>query len=92
MILKKLLEKYYLDSSIIALFFKDQKQLKVLSKIRILKIRNSFKIIYFKILILNEAKDLNKLINELKIIYEDFWKENNLINTSIKLPLLIKIE
>ena len=27
----------------------------------------------------------------MKIIYEDLWKENNLINTSIKLPLLIKV-
>ena len=31
----------------------------------------------------------------LKIIYEDFWKEKNLINTSIKLPisyeLIVKI-
>ena len=32
------------------------------------------------------------LINDLKIIYEDFWKENNLINTSIKLPILIRVD
>jgi hypothetical protein len=30
-------------------------------------------------------------MDSLKIIYEDFWKENNLINTSIKLPLLIQV-
>jgi len=35
---------------------------------------------------------LNELIGSLKIIYEDFWKENNLINTSIKLPLLIQVD
>ena len=32
------------------------------------------------------------LITELKIIYDDLWKENNQINTSIKLPLAIKID
>ena len=31
------------------------------------------------------------MIKNLKIIYEDFWKENNLINTSIKLPLFIQV-
>ena len=32
------------------------------------------------------------MIKELKIIYEDFWKDYNLINTSIKLPLSIQID
>ena len=32
------------------------------------------------------------LINDLKINYEDFWKENNLINTSIKLPIMISLD
>ena len=31
------------------------------------------------------------LDDELKIIYEDLWKKKNEINTSIKLPLNIKI-
>ena len=34
---------------------------------------------------------MNKLIHDLKIIYEDF-ETNNLINTSIKLPLMIKVD
>ena len=33
-----------------------------------------------------------KIINEMKIIYEDYWKNFNLINTSIKLPINIKIK
>ena len=28
----------------------------------------------------------------MKIIYEDFWKNHNLINTSIKLPLSIRVD
>ena len=31
------------------------------------------------------------MINKLKIIYEDYWKDSNQINTSIKLPLNIKV-
>ena len=31
-------------------------------------------------------------INKLKIVYEDLWKVQNQINTSIKLPLIIEIE
>ena len=32
------------------------------------------------------------IINKLKIIYEDTWKEKNQINTSIKLPLLVRVD
>ena len=31
------------------------------------------------------------MINQLKIIYEDYWKDSNQINTSIKLLLNIKV-
>ena len=31
-----------------------------------------------------------KVVNELKTIYEDYWKNMNQINTSIKLPISIK--
>ena len=41
---------------------------------------------------MDNIENLNQLIDDLKIIYEDFWKENNLINTSIKLPLSIKVD
>ena len=88
---KKIIEKYSLDNSIIAIFFKDEKEIKVLSKINLKNERviksNSFNNINF------ENKDeLDKLIDNLKILYEDFWKEKNLINTSIKLPILIKVD
>ena len=87
---KKIIEKYFLNNSIIAIFFKNEKEIKVLSKItykneKIIK-TNSFENINF-----NNENMLDKLILQLKIVYEDFWKENNLINTSIKLPLSIQI-
>ena len=34
----------------------------------------------------------NELIDNLKIIYEDYWKNFNKINTSIKLPIYIKVK
>ena len=37
-------------------------------------------------------KDVQKTIEELKLLYEDYWKRENQINTSIKLPLTIAIK
>jgi len=72
------------------LFFKDDNQIKVLSKINIRE-KKVIKSNSFENIDLDNNEDLNELIGSLKIIYEDFWKENNLINTSIKLPLLIQV-
>ena len=88
---EEIIKKYFLKYSIISLVFKDQNQIKILSKINI-KGKKVIKSNSFENIELNNPKDLKKLINSLKIIYEDFWKENNLINTSIKLPLLIQID
>ena len=41
---------------------------------------------------LENKKDFNKILENLKNIYEDQWKKNNEINTSIKLPLTISID
>ena len=86
-----IVKKYILDNYIIALFFKDDNQIKILSKINI-KDNQVIKSNSFKNVDLNNSESLNELIHSLKIIYEDFWKENNLINTSIKLPLLIQVD
>ncbi len=87
---EKIIEKYYLKHSIVALIFKDNEKIKVLSKIsikdkKIIK-NNSFKNFNF-----NDKEKVKNLIYELRIIYEDIWKEHNQINTSIKLPLLIQV-
>ncbi|MDC0469355.1 hypothetical protein OAN07_02805 [Candidatus Pelagibacter sp.] len=91
MSLKILLKKYSIDNSIVAIFFKDEKEIKILSKIIVKNEKfiksNSFNNINFK-----DEIELKKLIKELKIIYEDFWKQQNLINTSIKLPISIQLE
>ena len=41
---------------------------------------------------ISNDEQIDKIIPELKLIYEDFWKSSNQINTSIKLPLNIKVD
>ena len=88
---EKIIEKYFIKNSIIAVFFKNQNEIKVLSKITIQN-KKVIKTNSFKNIDLNKDNDLEKLIYNLKVVYEDFWKENNLINTSIKLPIMIHLD
>ena len=86
---KEITDKYFLNDSIIALFFKRKNDVRVLSRIKIkddIIIKNQS---FSNIDINNDEQSLN-IINNLKIIYEDYWKDVNQINTSIKLPLTIK--
>jgi hypothetical protein len=40
----------------------------------------------------DDDENINTIINDLKLIYEDFWKKYNQINTSIKLSINAKVE
>ena len=85
-----LIKKYDLKDYIILIIYKNKNEVKILSKINLnnsLKVNNQ----KFSKLNLSNEKDLNKIIENLKNIYEDEWKKNNEINTSIKLPLTISI-
>ncbi len=84
-------KKYYLNNYIIALIFKSNNEIRVLSKIYSDKneiIKNNS----FQSLDLSDIEDLNLLIESLKNLFEDTWKKLNEINTSIKLPIIIKIK
>lgn len=87
----EIIEKYFLTHSIVCLIFKNDKEVKILSKINIEDksvLRNdTFEKTDFK-----NKDEIEGLIKKLKIIYDDVWKEFNLINTSIKLPLLVKVD
>ncbi len=87
---EKIIKKYFINNSIVAIFFKNDDNIKVLSKIKI-KENQVIKSFSFDNIDLNNNDDLFKLIDDLKITYEDFWKENNQINSSIKLPIFIKV-
>ena len=85
-----LISKYDLKDYIITIIYKSRNEVKILSKINfsnLLKVNNET---YSKVN-LNIEKDFNKILNDLKNIYEDEWKKNNEINTSIKLPLTVSI-
>ncbi len=87
---KEITEKYFLKNSIIALIFKNDQGVRVLSKI--FSGENTFiKNNTFPGLDLDDDKKIKFLIDELKILYEDTWKKYNEINTSIKLPLVIRV-
>ena len=86
-----LIKKYDLNDYIISIIYKNKDEVKILSKINLnnsLKINNQK---YSKINLTNE-KDFNMILENLKNLYEDEWKKNNEINTSIKLPLTISIK
>ena len=85
-----LIKKYDLKDYIISIIYRNKDEIKILSKINLnnsLKINNRK---YSKINLANE-KDFNMILENLKNFYEDEWKKNNEINTSIKLPLTISI-
>ncbi len=88
---KKIIEKYFLENSIVAIFFKNKDEIKVLSKINI-KSEKIIKTTSFDDINFENKDEINKLISELKTVYEDFWKEKNLINTSIKLPISVQLD
>ena len=88
---KKTIEKYDLDDSIIVIIYKNYDELKVLSKIQInnnLKIENHT----FKRANIKDSRFLKETLINLKNTYENHWKDENQINTSIKLALTISID
>ncbi len=87
---ENLLSKYNKDF-IVTIFFQNNNNLSVLSKINFndqLTISNSE---FNDVNMLNIEKILS-IIKDLKTNYENFWKKENLVNISIKLPLTILID
>ena len=85
-----LINKYDIKDNIILIIYKESNRIRTLSKINLnnnLKIQNKN---YPKLDILNN-NDFSNIVENLKQLYEDQWKKNNEINTSIKLPLTISI-
>ena len=84
---KEIIDKYSLDSYIISLIYKNKNDLRILSKIKL-----SNKIVLDNRIFENfKTENLLETIDQLKVTYEDYWKSENQINTSIKLPLTISI-
>ncbi len=86
-----LIRKYDLKDHIILTIYKNKNEVKILSKINLNNSLNINNQNYINVNLENK-KDLNKILENLKNIYEDQWKKNNEINTSIKLPITISID
>ena len=86
----EIVNKYDLENYIILIIYQNENEINLLSK---LQLKNTYKIFNttYTDIDLYEEQSLSKLIIELKTLYEDEWKELNLINTSIKLPLTISL-
>ena len=87
---KEIINKYSIENSIITLIFKNENKVRTLSRITI-KDKVILKNQSFSNIDINNSEQVVKLINDLKINYEDYWKDLNQINTSIKLNLNVKI-
>ena len=87
---KKIINKYNIDDYIIMIVFKNNNKIRVFSKIFFNK-KNNLKNLNYKEFKLDNEKEILKFIDNLKLVYEDFWKSQNEINTSVKLSLNISI-
>ena len=87
---EEIIKKYAIENFIINIIYQEQNNLKVLSKI---KLNNIYKVVNadFKNVDLKNEESRENFISKLKNVYEDGWKELNIINTSIKLPVTISL-
>ncbi len=86
----QIIKKYDTEDYIVAIYFENKNNLRVLSKMFYNgkeKISNQS---YKKVNISDDLQILN-IIEKNKIFFEDIWKQNNQINTSIKLPINVSV-
>ena len=87
----EIVKKYNLENYIISIFFIGSDQTRLLNKISFGN-KKTLKNTLIKNIDINSNSEINKFIKILKITFEDYWKSQNEINTSVKLPLTISVE
>ena len=88
---KGILDKYNIDDYIIMIVFKNNNKIRVLNKIFFNK-KNNLKNLNFDGVNFDNEEEIYEFIDNLKLVYEDFWKSQNQINTSVKLSLNISVD
>ena len=73
------------------ILFKNNEEIRVLNQIVFNKNQN-IKNLKFKNVNFENLGNLKKFIDQQKIVFEDYWKLKNIINTSIKLDLSISVD
>ncbi len=88
---EEIISKYELNDYIILILFKNEDNIRVLSRIFL---NNNLVLLNknFENKDLLNDNNLENIIKDLKLSYENNWKKNNIINTSIKLPITISID
>ena len=87
----EIIKKYNIENYIVSIFFIDSYQTRLLNKISFDNKTNLKNTLLNNIDFNNNSK-INKFIDILRISFEDYWKAQNEINTSVKLPLTISVE
>ncbi len=87
----EIVKKYNLENYIISIFFVSSNQTRLLNKISFNN-KKTLKNSEIQNIDFNRNEDVKKFIETLKIIFDDYWKSQNEINTSVKLPLTISVK
>ncbi len=88
---KEIINKYNINDHIIMIVFKDDNKIRVFNKIFFNQKKNIKNLNYTEVNF-DDEEELFEFIDNLKLVYEDFWKSQNQINTSVKLSLNISID
>ncbi len=87
---KEIIEKYNLEDYIVAIVFKNNKEIRSLNKIKFNE-KIYLKNLKFQNLELSNKKEINEFTETLKNLYENHWKSINEINTSLKTSFTISV-
>ena len=88
---EEIIKKYNLEDHIIMIVFKNNKELRVLNKINF-NGKMDLKNLKFQNFNIGSKNKVEELTENLKSIYENYWKLKNEINTSVKLSLIVSID
>ena len=88
---KEITNKYNINDHIIMIVFKNNNKIRVFNKI-FFNQKNTLKNLNYSEVNFDNEEEIFKFIDNLKLVYEDFWKSQNEINTSVKLSLNISID
>ena len=86
----EIINKYNINNHIILIILKNENLIKTLSKIKIDE-KNMIVNKFYKNDSINKQENVEKIILDLKEIYEDKWKSLNKLNTLISLPIRLSV-
>ncbi len=89
--LSQIINKYNFENIFVVIFYKNKKNLRIFSKISFSNSKFNFNLNKNNINY-EDNKTLDRIISNLKNLYEDKWKLVNKINTSITIPIKISIK